>query len=102
MTKPKRGVIIIKLPFISRKKLLKEIDKLYADINYEIDVWKLGNSPLKEDRIYGLKSEATGLYAVQYYIQHNKHWKTLKLIKHSENLCPHGYEDWDECPDCCH
>ncbi len=19
-----------------------------------------------------------------------------------ENLCPHGYKDWDKCPDCCH
>lgn len=19
-----------------------------------------------------------------------------------EKLCPHGWSDWDECPDCCH
>lgn len=22
--------------------------------------------------------------------------------KKKENQCPHGYTDWDQCPDCCH
>lgn len=23
-------------------------------------------------------------------------------IPEDKEKCPHGYEDWDECPDCCH
>ncbi|SHH43868.1 hypothetical protein [Desulforamulus hydrothermalis] len=29
-------------------------------------------------------------------------------MKRNENMeneyyqCPHGYDDWDDCPDCCH
>ena len=22
--------------------------------------------------------------------------------KRKENSCPHGHENWDNCPDCCH
>lgn len=25
----------------------------------------------------------------------------LKIIN-PDNLCPHGFKDWDDCPDCCH
>jgi hypothetical protein len=27
--------------------------------------------------------------------------EALKIIN-PKNLCPHGYDDWDLCPDCCH
>jgi hypothetical protein len=24
------------------------------------------------------------------------------LFEDRPKLCPHGYSDWDDCPDCCH
>lgn len=30
-----------------------------------------------------------------------KIWNTRKY-ENDEDLCPHGYKDWDDCPDCCH
>ncbi len=30
-----------------------------------------------------------------------KIWNTRKYDV-DEDLCPHGYKDWDDCPDCCH
>jgi len=40
---------------------------------------------------------------------HDREWLE-KIIKeyvcddclNKEKLCPHGYEDWDDCPDCRH
>lgn len=30
------------------------------------------------------------------------HAKGLQLYYKEQGWCPHGYEDWDKCPDCCH
>lgn len=33
-------------------------------------------------------------------------WQCLgreEIMRRIDTLaCPHGYEDWDQCPDCCH
>ncbi len=29
-------------------------------------------------------------------------WGICDDCLNKENLCPHGYEDWDDCPDCRH
>lgn len=92
---------IIKLPFISRKKLLKEIDKIYNDINYHIEVWNRSNNPLKEEMIKGLRTERNSLYFIEHYIRHGKHWSTLHTKKDLDEICPHG-DYWDDCPDCRH
>jgi hypothetical protein len=26
----------------------------------------------------------------------------LEEFERKNNACSHGYEDWDDCPDCCH
>lgn len=26
----------------------------------------------------------------------------LKEFELEQSKCPHGYENWDDCPDCCH
>ncbi len=31
-----------------------------------------------------------------------KYAKRLRYNKKAESPCPHGYSDWDDCPDCCH
>lgn len=89
------------LPFISRKKLLKEITKLFDDIHYHMEVWNKSNSPLKEEMIKGLNSEKNALYFVEYYIKHDNHYGTLKSIKDLKEICPHG-DNYDDCPDCRH
>jgi len=33
-------------------------------------------------------------FALSYFLQ--------KEIKDMSSECPHGYRDWDLCPDCCH
>jgi len=26
----------------------------------------------------------------------------MRKIENDPVKCPHGHEDWDDCPDCCH
>jgi hypothetical protein len=36
---------------------------------------------------------------VAWYIKYSMSHPVPRSLK---KQCPHGYEDWDECPDCCH
>lgn len=34
--------------------------------------------------------------------KYNKIKEKIADYERKENACPHGHEDWDDCPDCCH
>lgn len=66
--------------FISKKKLLKEIDNLIEHVNYCIDkaLETDEESACRNTLIDRLSSEKSGLYQVQYYLLHGRHYTVLK------------------------
>jgi hypothetical protein len=55
--------------------------------------------------------EASGLYKWEDTRGSVRQWYLTGAVavlaglfedKPKPKLCPHGYSDWDDCPDCCH
>lgn len=55
-----------------------------------------------------------GIYSYKLFVWHKgggwsdrevlrtRRWMYLPIPEKDDAICPHGYEDWDYCPDCCH
>lgn len=42
------------------------------------------------------------LNGARYFIENNTSGSLVMRDLEENNLCEHGFEDWDECPDCRH
>ncbi len=65
----------------------------------------------QDDRPYAVTNGYAKIMAEQYAraCETLEMWEAMLAalsaapeVKFKAKICPHGWEDWDRCPDCCH
>lgn len=95
----------LKLPkkWISLKNLKKIIKDLPGE--YGIEANKLNNFLISDEEGYVGYIEirdGEGEYIPFGMRPFTSYLKQQETSPQGHETCPHGYTDWDECPDCCH
>ena len=65
-----------------------------TDLEYNIAVMLEEVKDLKKSTEEKIEAFRTKVDSLEYEVKHTNDIDT--------GACPHGYEDWSDCPDCCH